>query len=285
MSLLRMRKHLGFLFLFLSTTVVATESPVITRARNQDNILPNYSSVALYKPTYLLPYYYTGSPDNNAYEGTTPNNETLKHNEFKFQFSAKVPIWKNILGHRSTLWGGYTQLSYWQVYSHHAFMRENDYEPELFVANEVNWHLFKHWNLNFLNVGVTHESNGFGNSLQRGWDKIYLDLIASSTHWMVSLKPWLVMDTNSHNNNITNYLGYGRILVAFKCHDHVVALTAHNLIEGGARHATAQLTWSFPLIPYLKGYVQVFSGYGQSLIEYNHRTNSAGIGLALSDWV
>ncbi|MFN7095894.1 MAG: phospholipase A, partial [Burkholderiales bacterium] len=26
-------------------------------------------------------------------------------------------------------------------------------------------------------------------------------------------------------------------------------------------------------------------GYGQSMIEYNHYTNSIGIGIALNDWI
>jgi len=39
------------------------------------------------------------------------------------------------------------------------------------------------------------------------------------------------------------------------------------------------------LLTKVKGYVQVFSGYGQSLIDYNRYTNGVGIGFALSDWI
>ena len=88
-----------------------------------------------------------------------------------------------------------------------------------------------------------------------------------------------------YNPDIAKFLGYGRLLIAGKYKGNVLSLETHNILEGHARSITGLLTWSFPLTSYLKGYVQVFSGYGQSLIEYNHRTNSAGLGLALNDWV
>ncbi len=263
----------------------SAKNPIVQQTINEEKIPPNYFAIAFYKPTYILPYYFTGSPDNVVYRNNTPNDESLKHSEVKYQFSVKVPIWKNILDHPSSLFFAYTQLSYWQLYNKSAFFRETDYEPEAFLANETNWHLGKNWQLSFLNVGATHQSNGFGNSLERSWNRLYLEAIASTDNWVVSFKPWYVISTNSNNNNIAEYLGYGRILVAYKFHRQVFSIRAHNLIEGGARHATAEVSWSFPITPYIKGYVQIFSGYGQSLIEYNHRTNSVGVGVALSDWV
>ncbi len=264
---------------------VISKNPVVNREKQEKQILPNYFAITLYKPTYILPYYYTGSPDNAVYQNNTPNNEQLKSAEVKYQFSFKVPVWKNIFNHPSSLYLAYTQLSYWQLYNHRAFFRESDYEPEIFLSNEVNFHLAQNWRINLLNLGASHQSNGYGNALERSWNRLYVDVTASSDNWMVSIKPWYIMSTNHNNNNIGEFLGYGRILVAYKYKKQVFAVSAHSIFESGGKRATGEMTWSFPLTPYIKGYIQLFSGYGQSLIEYNHRTNSAGIGIALSDWV
>jgi len=266
----------------------ASNDPVKERERKEKQIPPNHFAISLYKPTYILPYYYTGSPANAIYENNTPNNESLKHSEVKYQLSFKVPAWKNILHRPTSLYFAYTQQSYWQVYNHKAFFRETDYEPEFFLATELNYRITKNWHLDFFNLGAVHQSNGFGNALERTWNRIYLEAILSTDNWMLSIKPWYILGNGSmHQDNpdIAQFLGYGRILIAHKYKGHVFSLVAHNFLEGHARSITGELTWSFPLTTYLKGYVQVFSGYGQSLLEYNHRTNSAGLGLALNDWV
>ena len=35
----------------------------------------------------------------------------------------------------------------------------------------------------------------------------------------------------------------------------------------------------------VKGYVYLFSGFGYDLIDYNHYTNGAGLGITLNDWI
>jgi phospholipase A1 len=179
----------------------------------------------------------------------------------------------------------YTQLSYFQLYNTKTFVRETDYEPEFFVANKIDYPFAKNWLFNNVNVGINHQSNGYGNDLQRGWDRFYVEAVASNNNWMVSVQPWYIIDTNDNNSDIGKYLGHGQALVAYKYHQQVVSFQARNFLEHEARYVAGELTWSFPLTKYFKGYVQVFSGYGQSLVEYNHRTNSAGLGVALSDWV
>lgn len=104
------------------------------RAKGENKVLPDYLFVTLYKPNYVLPYYFTGSPDNKVYSNNTPGNEQIRHSEFKYQLSLKVPLWKNIFNHPSSLYFGYTQLSYWQLYTRKTFIRETDYEPELFFS-------------------------------------------------------------------------------------------------------------------------------------------------------
>jgi phospholipase A1 len=238
--------------------------------------------------TSRITYYYTGSPYNRIYQNQTPNNEKLNREEIKYQLSFKVPVWKNILNEPSTLYFAYSQLSYWQAYNQEAFFRSTDYEPELFLANELNFKIYKDFALNFFNIGAEHQSNGFGNSLERSWNRIYLEGVASNGNFMMSVKPWCIIHDYSwraHNPDIGSYLGYMQLLFAYKYEKCVVNFRTYGLGVHGGRHTSGELDLSFPLTDYLNGYFQVFSGYGQSLIEYNHRTNSAGIGIALSNWI
>ena len=52
-----------------------------------------------------------------------------------------------------------------------------------------------------------------------------------------------------------------------------------------AGQGSVGVDWSFPIHRNLKGYLQVFSGYGETLIDYNHRQNVIGFGVSLVDWM
>lgn len=264
------------------------DSPVVQRAMSEDQARLNPFAITFYKPTYVLPYYYTASPDNAVYVNETPQDESLKKSEVKYQLSFKVPLWHNIAHLPTSLYFAYTQMSYWQLYNKSAFFRETDYEPEFFLANEINVHLFKDWHLNFVNLGAVHQSNGFGGTMERSWNRVYVSAIASSGNWVIALRPWYVIHDSTYNRQnptMAKYLGYGQTTIAYKYYNQVLALEARSFLERHGRYKTATLSWSFPINKHLKGYVQVFSGYGQSLIEYNHRTNAVGLGFALSNWV
>jgi phospholipase A1 len=236
----------------------------------------------------VLPYYYTFTPYNSIYQGNTPNGESLKNDEIKYQLSFKVPIWRNIFGSLSSLYFAYTQMSYWQAYNKYAFFRSTDFEPEVFLANHFAWHLGQTLQLNFINFGLVHQSNGFGNNLERSWNRAYMQITASTEHFMFTLKPWIVFHDNTYNRqnpDMAYYLGHEEIIMAFKYGSQVVAIDTRNLLESRGKRTGTTVTWSFPVTKYINGYLQVFTGYGQSLIEYNHHTNSVGLGIALSNWI
>lgn len=275
----------GFL-LALSTATPQTSNNLITEnTKAETQIENNPFAISFYQQNYILPFYYTSSPDNAVYGNQLPNNQPLSHYDLKFQLSLKYPLWD--FNEKQKLYIAYTQMSYWQAYQSSAFFRETDYEPEIFLANEINQPLVQGWQANFLNVGALHQSNGEGGNLERSWNRLYLNLISGKNNWMVGFQPWyIIQDSTLENQNpdIGHYMGYEQITVAYKHANQEVALQARNTLESGFTRSGLTLTWSFPTgLRSLKGYVQAFNGYGQSLIEYNHRTTSIGVGISLSD--
>ena len=89
----------------------------------------------------------------------------------------------------------------------------------------------------------------------------------------------------ARNNDITHFLGNGKILLAYKLGSNVFSLMTRNNVQSNFKRGAEELTWSFPLHRHLRGYIQAFSGYGQSLIEYNHYSNAFALGITLNDWL
>lgn len=285
------RNHLIQLFIaviFCAVSMLSHADVVDQRIAYETEMKNNPFLIYPYEPTYILPAYYTQKPYYSIYENNTPDNEKLNDIDFKFQFSFKVPVWQHLFNRQSSLFFAYSQLSYWQAYNDSAFFRETNYQPEIFLANYWNKLLADDWRLKFVNFGLMHQSNGRGGDLERTWNRAYAKLILAHQQWMVTIQPWYVFrdgSTENHNPDITHYLGYGQSLVAYKYHQQTFSLNLQNEVESGFRRGAETFAWSFPLSTHLKGYIQVFSGFGQSLIEYNHYTNAVGIGIALNDWI
>ena len=242
----------------------------------------NSISIDLGKQTYILPYYYTQTPDQAVYAGSTPDDQRIKNNEFKAQISLKVPLAHNLFGTHSGLTFAYTQLMYWQPYTESPYFRELNYEPELYLSHSIT----KHW---LAHLGIMHQSNGRGGNLERSWNRAYFDGIYHTDNIYLSIKPWVLLFTNKssglHNADITHYLGYSRWLAAYQYHQLVISFMSRNNLESGFSRGAEYLTLSYPIHQHLRLFIQGFSGYGQSLIEYNHYTNGLGIGIALNDWL
>ena len=93
------------------------------------------------------------------------------------------------------------------------------------------------------------------------------------------------------NPRIEGYLGYGE-LWAYYCLDrHRVALMLRDNLNLDRNRGALQLEWSFPLFrrswstpAQVAGYVQYFLGYGESLLDHDHRVHRIGLGVAIAEW-
>lgn len=264
-------------------TAPPEEQTVLEQKTNEQQQSENYPNVInLYRPNYILPYYYTGTPYQAIYQNQTPNNQSIMSDELKAQISLLVPLVHHIIIDKPiALNVAYTQLMYWQVYAKSQYFRETNYEPEIFLEENFNPYFGGQ-------LGLDHQSNGRGGILERSWNRAYLQLQFSGTQWLAHIKGWTLIgqadSSDLHNPDIAYFLGYDNLLFSYRFSKLQASIEAQN-IESGFSRGFVQATLSYPLFRTLSIYGQFFHGYGQSLIEYNHKTSSAGIGISLNDWM
>jgi len=86
------------------------------------------------------------------------------------------------------------------------------------------------------------------------------------------------------NPTISDYYGWGDLSAIYKWRGQSFAATIRGNPSTGK--GAGQLTWtSAPLLGPVRGYVKLFSGYGETLIDYNWRQTTIGIGVTLNDWL
>jgi len=246
-----------------------------------------------YKPVYLLPVFAT-SNQNERPQSPNPLNtvgtpERLDNVEAKFQLSLKTKVWQGVFGDEGDLWLGYTQSSRWQVYNSRLSrpFRETNYEPEALLVFDTNYQLFG-WDGRLLGIGVNHQSNGRSNPLSRSWNRVVANVGFERGDWTVMLRPWWrIPEGGSDDNNpdISDYMGRGEVQIVREWNGQEFGMLLRHSFRGGARsHGAGQFTWSFPLAGNLRGYMELFKGYGESLIDYNHNATYLGVGVSLLDW-
>ncbi len=244
--------------------------------------------VRLYHPNYGLFGRYTTDVNTAPYQplfDAFDEEGDFDSVEAKFQMSFKARLWADDdrdLG----VWFAYTQQNQWQVYNSDLSspFRETNYMPEIFVNMQPGIELGD-WQWNQLNVGYNHQSNGRADPISRSWDRLFVEAGIERGDFAVLAKAWTRIELGSDeddNPDITDYLGYGELTGIWKPGGHsFTAMLRGNPATG---KGAGQLTWmSPPLWGPMKAYVQVFSGYGESMIDYDWNQTTLGVGVAMND--
>ncbi|WP_426700291.1 phospholipase A [Rhodanobacter sp. Col0626] len=246
-----------------------------------------------YQPVYVMPVFATNRQNNQPHSpnsnNTVDQSEQLDNVEAKFQLSLKAKVWQGVFGDAGDLWVGYTQSSRWQVYNSKLSrpFRETNYEPEAMLVFNTNYHVFG-WDGRLLGIGVNHQSNGRGDPQSRSWNRVIANVGFERDGWTVMVRPWWRIPESKRtddNPDISDYMGRGEVQVVREWRGQEFGMLLRHSMRGGSHsHGAARFSWSFPVAGNLRGYMEVFKGYGESLIDYNHNATYLGVGVSLLDW-
>ena len=250
-----------------------------------------------HQPTYVLVGKWTNhantEPSSPAPDHTVPVPIPYNNDELAFQLSFKSELVsrhdfdRKLLGLSNLrLWFAYTQRSFWQLYTPRLSrpFRETNYEPELILTFSTG-NPDDGWKL--VNLGLVHQSNGRSLPQSRSWNRLYAQ---GGWEWgrlsVLGRAWWRIPENPDKNDNpdITDYLGYGDALLRWQFdNDKSVSLLLRRSFR--TDRGFAQLDWtSRKLVGAARIYLQATSGYGESLIDYNFRQNTVGIGFAYGDF-
>jgi phospholipase A1 len=214
--------------------------------------------------------------------------------ETKFQISFKTDIGDmkdiNYWGFKTLrVWGAYTQQSNWQVLNsrNSSPFRETNYEPELIATfgtgNESG--------LKLVNLVFSHQSNGHREPESRSWNRLYVQGGWEWNNTSILARGWWRIPENilkDDNPDITDYVGRADLVARWEPIDKSQALVVllRNNLSWVTNRGFVQIDWSMPIsIGHASRlHLQMTSGFGESLIDYNHRQNTLGLGFSFREW-
>ena len=217
----------------------------------------------------------------------------------KFQLSFKFRVFQPenpaSTAFLDNLYFGYTQFSLWDLGKESAPFRDTNYRPSLFyyrpsidLPDGIQGGALTR--LSFAG-GIEHESNGRDGDASRAINTVFVrptfhfgDL--NDYHWKFEPKLYAYL-TRTGNTDIAHYRGFGDFRVSYGApNGWELAATLRKGTRKAYGSVDAQL--SYPMSRIFSGtagylFIQYFNGYGESLLDYNHKLGSQlRVGYSLS---
>ncbi len=278
-------------------SVCAKDNDNRLRKRNRLEHRASLNPFALlpHKPNYLLPV--TFANISKRPYGGDPKAEKYQDTEAKFQISLKYLAVEDLMWDGLDVQVAFTVESYWQAYNGEisAPFRETNYEPEIIFNYSQPWSLLG-LPVEQTYLSLNHQSNGQTGDLSRSWNRIIGGLVFAQsanvtwgvrTWWRIPEEAKLTPDDPDGDDNpyIERYMGYGEIAGLWNISDNnTLEVLFRNNLRSDNKGAV-QVGWTFPITRHLRGYIEYFNGYGESLIYYNQHTQRLGIGVKLTNWL
>ncbi len=237
------------------------------------------------------------SPGHSA-SSITPYNT----HEMRIQLSVRTKIARGLLTHgqelkRDSLWFGYSQQSYWQLFSPDISrpFRATDHEPEITYIYPLDLSLPNDWRWRYAGWSLNHQSNGQALPLSRSWNRhILMAGFERGNNLRLEARWWQRVNESADeddNPDITNLIGRAEVAGFWEVdRNNTLGMTVRHSLREKA-NGSVRLEWLRKITDDdgdkptgLRFHTQLFSGYGDSLIDYNRRRTVLGLGLSLVDW-
>ncbi len=272
-----------------------------------------------YHKNYMLPFGIASSNYRRFSELIPPNASLTpeqqmyseySNKEVEFQISFKKRITYNLLGWNESFVAAYTQRVWWQIYNKSAPFREMDFEPELFLSVPSSSYMDKNFGLKSIRYGYLHQSNGRDGYASRSWNRMQVSGLWQWENLFLTSRLWYkfpekrksdsyyngrgfnpngtVIDPNENgddNPNIIEYYGYGDIHLQYLYgKSQISTMFRYNFGMGNGEKGAVELGWMYPFFGShnMFWYTKIFSGYGESLIDYDRSITKASFGFSFS---
>ena len=268
-------------------------TPLQRRIALEQFSMNNPFSLLPHRPNYILPLTYTQYPNDDYID---PGEGGLQNIEVQFQLSLKVVLIDGIYRDYGNLSFAYTARSFWQAYNLQLSspFRDTNHEPELILSLGSRLELGS-----FRNAGnalsINHQSNGRGGEDSRSWNRVIFQTLWENGPVAIVFRPWYRIPSpetrypgdplGDDNPDIQHYLGHFDVNVAYAAGKQRYSLMVRNNLEFDDNKGAVELAWSFPFNNRVRGRLNYFEGYGESLIDYDNYSRSVGLGIELSGWL
>jgi phospholipase A1 len=223
--------------------------------------------------------------------------------ETRIQLSVRTKMAQGILTQqqrlkRDSLWFGYSQQSNWQIFSGDLSrpFRTTDHEPELTYIYPTDAQLPLGWRLRYSGLSLVHQSNGQPLPLSRSWNRTVLMAgLEKGDQFRLEAKLWKRLNEDpfsDDNPDISDKIGRAELAGFWNPKpDTTLGVTLRHSLRADA-NGSLRLEWLRQLGSSgivgsqnaLRFHTQLFTGYGDSLVDYNRRRTVLSIGLRLVDW-
>ncbi|MFV0278431.1 MAG: phospholipase A [Parahaliea sp.] len=276
----------------LSSVAVAADksgSSDNTIARRMDIELESRKrgyTMTAHNPNYILPFTHNTEPNEAPFLKLDSEAE-VDENEAMIQVSVKFPVAIDLWDSNTDLMVAYTNRAWWQVYNDEFSkpFRETNYLPELFLRHYNLEEKPKWYEPQMLDFGYIHQSNGRDEPLSRSWDRLlasaYFQL---NPNLALALRTWYRLPENDDDDELAGeyrYLGYGDARAVYTHNKHTLSM----MVRPGTEETSFEATWSYPIVNHIRLMLYYFNGYGESLLDYDAKSERFGIGFAINDYL